>query len=217
MRPLTLRYRDLYNIEDNFFHIPGCGAVGSNTAENLARMGGLKFALYDMDEVGAENIGVSAYLPQHVGQKKVAALAEIILSIEPKAEVEVFSEPFSAEQFVPRGGDCILLSFDSMAARKEVAEAVCNFSVPLFVDSRMGAETLQMYSFVAPTIQDYMKHWYSDDNADEEPCTRKATSYCASIAGGMAASMVRKAVQQQPMAESVVMDLTTFASNPEYK
>jgi len=214
-RLLDLRYRDLFNIEDQTLHIFGCGAVGSNSAMILVRMGARKFVLYDMDTVGEENIGVSVYLPKQLGKKKVEALAQLIIEIEPEAEIQTIGEVFSGS-FTPKGKDCALVSFDSMSARKEVAEAVCKFSVGLLVDSRMGAETLQMYSFKNPTLAEYMAHWYPDEGSDEEPCSSKATSYCANIAGALAASVVRKAVMGQPMAETEIMDLTTYMSKPTY-
>ena len=214
---LGLRYRDIFNISDKPIHILGCGAVGSNAALALVRMGGNRFILYDMDEVSDENIGVSAYLPEHIKKTKVEALADMLKTIEPDIEVESRHGEFTVAGFKPRGDDHVLVSFDSMETRMEVAKAVCNFSVSLFVDSRMGAETLQMYSFENPTLEQYKAYWYPDKDADEEPCTRKATFYCAVVAGAYAASMVRKSIMNQPIAESLILDLMTFASTPYYR
>ena len=59
------------------FHICGCGAIGSSAAIQLARMGVIKFVLYDMDLVEDVNIGVSQYDNRHIGAPKVTALSSI--------------------------------------------------------------------------------------------------------------------------------------------
>ena len=39
------------NLDNYVYHILGCGAIGSSTAIQLARMGAKEITLYDFDEV----------------------------------------------------------------------------------------------------------------------------------------------------------------------
>ena len=49
------------NMDQYTFHILGCGAIGSSAAQQLIRMHGTNFILYDKDKVEDVNIGVSQY------------------------------------------------------------------------------------------------------------------------------------------------------------
>lgn len=55
--------------------IIGCGAVGSNLALIAAKMGFHEFDLWDADIVEPHNLANQAYDVEHIGMKKVAALA----------------------------------------------------------------------------------------------------------------------------------------------
>ena len=65
--------------------------------------------------------------------------------------------------------------------------------------ARMGAEHYQQYILPKPTLQQYMKHWYSDEQGDEEPCNAKATSYCSNMSGSFIANSVRKFITDAPL------------------
>ena len=187
------------NLDDFYFHILGCGAIGSSTAMQLARMGATKFCLYDMDIVEDVNIGVSQYILNDLDKPKVEALMEHLKSIGVE-EVNMFNERFT--EFYPQGeSDIAILGFDSMAARLQAVEALCaNPTIkPLhLIDGRMGAEHYQQYIFDNPTVSKYKKTWYSDNEGSPEPCAAKATAYCAFMSGSFIANAVRKLVTGQP-------------------
>ena len=187
------------NLDDFYFHILGCGAIGSSTAMQLARMGATKFCLYDMDIVEDVNIGVSQYIINDIDKPKVEALMEHLKSIGVE-EVNMFNERFT--EFYPQGeSDIAILGFDSMAARLQAVEALCaNPTIkPLhLIDGRMGAEHYQQYIFDSPTVSKYKKTWYSDNEGNPAPCAAKATAYCAFMSGSFIANAVRKFVTGQP-------------------
>ena len=62
----------------------------------------------------------------------------------------------------------------------------------------MGAEHYQQYIYDNITMAKYEKNWYSDEDSDQEPCTRKATSYCSNMSGSFIVNTVRKLVTKQP-------------------
>ena len=66
------RYSGIVNNMDEYsYHILGCGAIGSSTAIQLARMGSEKFHLYDYDKVEEPNIGLAQYTYKDIGKPKL--------------------------------------------------------------------------------------------------------------------------------------------------
>ena len=187
------------NLDDFHFHILGCGAIGSSTAMQLARMGATKFCLYDMDKVEDVNIGVSQYIISDIDKPKVEALKEHLGSIGVE-DVNTYNERFT--EFYPQGeSDIAILGFDSMAARLQAVEALCSnptIKPKHLIDGRMGAEHYQQYIFDKPTLSKYKKTWYSDNEGSPEPCAAKATAYCAFMSGSFIANAVRKLATGQP-------------------
>ena len=187
------------NLDDFHFHILGCGAIGSSTAMQLARMGATKFCLYDMDTVEDVNIGVSQYIISDIDKPKVEALKEHLGSIGVE-DVNTYNERFT--EFYPQGeSDIAILGFDSMAARLQAVEALCSnpsIKPKHLIDGRMGAEHYQQYIFDKPTVSKYKKTWYSDNEGSPEPCAAKATAYCAFMSGSFIANAVRKLATGQP-------------------
>lgn len=202
---ITGRHSGLFDISEASFQILGCGGIGSYTAINLAKMGGVNFNLYDNDIVEAVNVGVSAFGLSDISYYKVGALSAAMQNINRDAKVETFHNSFDVKEYSPLGNDIILLSFDSMAARKNAVEIVVANGIKALIDSRMGAETFVMYTFLNPTIEDYERYWHSDEEGDDEPCNARATSYCSSMAGAFAANVVRKIIMgDQPISTKVM-------------
>ena len=91
----TSRHSDIVNnMNDYFYHILGCGAIGSSAALQLARMGAENFALYDMDKVETINIGVSQYNIDDVGMDKTIALGNKLNKISPHCSIVVKNNLF---------------------------------------------------------------------------------------------------------------------------
>lgn len=65
-------------------HIIGCGSIGSNVAELLARYGIESIVLYDFDIVESHNIANQLYTEEDVGKPKTEALASLLYKINPK-------------------------------------------------------------------------------------------------------------------------------------
>ncbi|NUP52586.1 MAG: thiamine biosynthesis protein ThiF [Catenulispora sp.] len=69
--------------------IIGAGSVGSYLAETMTRSGVGTFTIVDPDTVEPANLGRSAYRLADVGLDKARALADLVLSINPGAHVEI--------------------------------------------------------------------------------------------------------------------------------
>jgi len=199
------RYRGLFEISEANLQILGCGGIGSYTAVNLAKMGGINFGLYDNDIVEAVNVGVSAYGLNDINHYKVGALSAMIQNVNPKAKIMTSHRLFSEKFYKPGGNDIVLLSFDSMESRKDAVEIIVANKAKALIDSRMGAETFIMYIFLNPTVEKYKQYWHRDEDGDDEPCNARATSYCSSMAGAFAANAVRKIIMRdQPIQERIM-------------
>jgi hypothetical protein len=188
----------------HFYHILGCGAIGSSAAVQLCRMGADTFSLYDFDIVEEANIGVSEYNQYDIGRFKVDALKKHLEHINPNITVYTNKEKF--KDYKPNGHnrDIVILGFDSMKSRLEAVTEICDKKFPkeyrpqFIIDGRMGAEHYQQYIIGKPTLSKYKKYWYTDDSGSEEPCNAKATSYCSNMSGSFIANAVRKIVMKQP-------------------
>lgn len=69
-------------------HIIGCGSIGGNVAELLARYGVSNLVLWDFDEVEPHNIANQIYLQSDIGQPKAAVLHRILTEINPDIKVK---------------------------------------------------------------------------------------------------------------------------------
>ena len=71
-------------------HIIGCGAIGSNIAELLARQGVEDFVLWDEDIVEAHNIVNQLYTDDEINMPKTEALSNHLLKINPKLKNDFY-------------------------------------------------------------------------------------------------------------------------------
>ena len=206
----NMRSQDIADISGVGFHIVGCGAIGSSVATQLARLGGNNFWLYDFDKVGIENVGVSQYIDEDIGKSKVDALYTHIKKIECSIEVKPTNSKF--KHYIGTNEDILVLGLDSMAARMEVVSdlAIQPIKPAFVIDGRMGAEQYQQYIYDNITVKKYEKDWYSDDDSDPEPCTRKATSYCSNMSGSFISNSIKNLVMKQPYFKEIIFNFSTL-------
>ena len=206
----NMRSQDIANISGVRLHIVGCGAIGSSVATQLARLGGNKFYLYDFDKVGIENVGVSQYIDEDVGKSKVNALYTHIKKIECSIEVKPTNSKF--KYYMGTNEDILVLGLDSMSARMEIVKllAECPVKPAFVIDGRMGAEQYQQYIYDNITVKKYEKDWYSDEDSDPEPCTRKATSYCSNMSGSFISNSIKNLVMKQPYFKEIIFNFSTL-------
>ena len=122
---INARYEGIVdNLHEYTFHILGCGAIGSSAAQQLIRMGGVNFVLYDMDKVEDVNIGVSQFDHRHIVQMKAVALMNMMMEINTYAQIECQSVKF--KELITYGNDIVILGFDSMLSRLEAVECILN-------------------------------------------------------------------------------------------
>ena len=119
----------------------GVGGVGSWCAESLVRSGIRKLTIVDSDCVSVTNINRQLMATtKTVGQVKVDALKERLLTINPSAEITAQQQVFNAEtasQFGLEEYDYIIDAIDSLKDKALLILLACQTKAKLF--SSMGA------------------------------------------------------------------------------
>lgn len=155
--------------DDSMIHIVGCGSVGSTVAENLARCGVSRFTLWDFDDVEAHNIVNQMFRQQDIGRNKVDALKDIILEINPDANIKLKPNGWNGEMM----SGYIFLAVDSIDVRRKIVEQMFDsIYVKAIFDFRTLLESAQHYAADWSVLQ--MKQnllnsmQFSHDEAAEE-------------------------------------------------
>ena len=119
----------------------GVGGVGTWCAESLVRSGIRQLTIVDSDRVCITNINRQLMATtKTVGQVKVDALKERLLSINPQAEITALQQIFSeetAESFELDKYDYIIDAIDSLKDKAVLILMACRTNAKLF--SSMGA------------------------------------------------------------------------------
>jgi hypothetical protein len=115
-------------------HIIGCGSIGSNVAELLARQGVEEFILWDMDIVETHNIVNQLYTEKHVGMKKTKALLDILSEINPAIKRKtIIKEEYTDE--ILEG--YVFMCVDNVEVRKQIIEVnYSNLNIEAVFDFR---------------------------------------------------------------------------------
>jgi len=121
--------------------ILGVGGVGSWCAESLIRSGIQQLTIVDFDSVDVTNINRQLMATtKTVGQVKVDALKERLLTINPSADITALQKMFteeSAREFHLEGYDYIIDAIDSLKDKAALILLACQTKAKFF--SSMGA------------------------------------------------------------------------------
>ena len=119
----------------------GVGGVGSWCAESLVRSGIRKITLVDSDRVCVTNINRQLMATtETIGQVKVEALKDRLLTINPSAEITALKKIYcadTAESFDLESYDYIIDAIDSLENKAHLILRACNTPATFF--SSMGA------------------------------------------------------------------------------
>lgn len=157
-------------------NIIGCGAVGSNLALLAAKMGVHRFRLWDVDEVEPHNLPNQAFEPEHVGQKKVEALAAVLRRFNPEIEVEIHTSFFTIDNKDQLDGPLVIAT-DTMKSRKEIYNAFyLNPNVSHVFEIRLGFDygELHVIDNLDPDACDrWNRMLVNDEDVPEGPCNQR--------------------------------------------
>lgn len=111
--------------------IVGCGAIGANLAETLARMGLPKMRLIDYDRVDIRNLSTQPFWRSDVGQLKAQVLARLLYRAT-QCRTEAITDRLTeanATKFL-KGSDLVVDCLDNSASRRAVQMTVRRLKVP---------------------------------------------------------------------------------------
>jgi molybdopterin/thiamine biosynthesis adenylyltransferase len=194
--------RDLDGVEVT---VVGAGGIGSFTIPALAKMGVTNLTIYDDDVVEPHNLPNQSYRPQDLGHSKVEAIASIcgdFTKVRPNA---VASKLGSIR---PEG--IVISGVDSMRSRKAIWKNISwNPNVRCYIDARMGAEMLQIFT-IDPCDEEqvifYEKSLFDDKNAFVAPCTNRAIIYTGYFVAAFICNQLKKVVKEEKVIKEIIFD-----------
>lgn len=172
--------------------IIGGGAIGSNVAYLLSKMGVSEGAihLYDFDRVAAENLAPARFAAKSVGELKVYAIRE---GIQEELGVDtVVPYPVPYERSEEGEYDIVIACPDKMDVRRDVWDNP-NLRWNWLIDGRMGGDQAEVY-VIGPGRDGPGSRLYKDMIIIEDTeleCGEKAT---APVSAGMIPGFIGSAV-----------------------
>jgi molybdopterin-synthase adenylyltransferase len=182
----------------------GVGAIGRQTALQLAAMGVPWMQLVDPDVVEAVNLAPQGYWEDEIGHSKVNATAQICRQINGSMEIILAPERFKRSMDV---GNVVFCCVDSIATRELIWNALKS-RVEFFADARMSAEVLRVLTAAdSAGRRHYPTTFFREDEAFQGACTARSTIFCASIAAGMMLSQFSRWLRRMPVDPDLYLNL----------
>lgn len=123
-------------------HILGCGALGSNVALQLAKLGLEKLIIWDYDTVEEHNITNQVYNIEDIGKLKTDALEKHLKLQNPNIEV-IKKGKYTGQ--ILKG--IIIFCIDSVETKHKIADKNrYNIAIKLIIDGAIGLSTGQVYT-----------------------------------------------------------------------
>lgn len=186
--------------------IIGAGATGSFVATALAKMGMTNIKIFDKDTVEEHNFPNQLFPIDALGKNKAEAVKEVVKKY---AEVEVESVPDFYENQELEG--IVISALDTMTGRKKIYENVKkNPKVNLLIDPRTGAEVFRLFT-VVPSLElsckFYEPNLFSDEEADEAPCTARSIIYSVLLVSSYICNQVKRYLMNQEYKSDIFIDM----------
>lgn len=195
-------------------HIIGVGAVGSNIALQLAKLGIQTIHLWDFDNVDTHNITNQVYTSLDIGKPKVEALKQHLLANNPNMKVYAHNMRYKNQ---PVKG-VIFLAVDSIKTRKKIAEDnFYNNFIKLVIDGRIGLERGQVFTTIWD-LDDSKTNFinlcdFNDNETDAviSACgTQLSVSPSVMLTAAYAVAQLINYVNNQPIKQTIQFDAFSF-------
>lgn len=157
-----LEFFDPEKLHGKPVHIIGLGAIGSNVAETLTRLGIEDIHIYDFDTVDTPNIANQVYYTHQLTKTKTEATAENIRLINPDANITIHEEGWTEDAILDGH---VFMAVDSIEVRKQIIET--NLFNPNII-------TMSDYRMRLTDAQHYMAKW---DDIRQKEALRKASDF----------------------------------------
>ena len=137
------KHKDFFDptISEQTIHIIGLGALGSNLAHLLVRLGFEDFVLYDFDDIADKNLTNQFYFNEQIGDLKATSLRNNLLKINPNLNISTEGKYTNQNLY-----GFVFLCLDSIEERKRIVETnQFNYNITLLTDIRLGLEEGQAF------------------------------------------------------------------------
>ena len=187
----------------------GLGSIGSVTGLYLAKMGVVSLTTFDADIVDIHNVSNQAYGMSDVGLLKADAFS-VLVENQTGLLLNTIGMQYDGRQHT----GIVISAVDSMKSREAIWKAIRDQpQVQLYVDARMGLETLVVHT-VRPQIREdrvrYSQTIVPDEQAYQEPCTARTICYTPLMAASVVCNLVKRFVNHEQVPSQVTLDLTTY-------
>ena len=120
--------------------IAGAGGLGSNCAMHLVRAGVQHLTVVDFDVVNESNLNRQFFFRDQLGQKKVEALKENLLRIDPDADIRAVDMRLGASSAREIFADCgiVVEAFDAVDAKVMLVSAFASSGKKLVTASGLA-------------------------------------------------------------------------------
>jgi sulfur carrier protein ThiS adenylyltransferase len=120
--------------------IAGAGGLGSNCAMHLVRSGVKHITIVDFDVVNESNLNRQFFFRDQIGQKKVEAVKENLLRIEPDADIRAVDMRLDASSAREVFADCgiVVEAFDAVDAKVMLVSAFASSGKKLVTASGLA-------------------------------------------------------------------------------
>jgi len=141
--------------------IAGMGGVGGDHAVRMARLGVANFTISDLDDFELANFNRQyGATTDSVGRPKVDVLRDLLLSINPEADVRVFPDGVSDENLDDFLADADVyidsLDFFALEIRRSVFQRCRELGIPAITAAPMGMGTaLLVFTRDSMSFEDY--------------------------------------------------------------
>ncbi|NQU06670.1 MAG: ThiF family adenylyltransferase [Calditrichaeota bacterium] len=187
----------------------GAGSIGSITALYLGKMGIEDIRIFDPDIVEEHNWSNQMFRSTDIGKPKGQALFEVMQEFGMQTPIVLL------EKYVDRPlSEVVICAVDSMSSRKTIwKQARKQQGVRLFIDARMGLETLIVHA-VRPQVREdrirYSQSLHSDADSLQENCTSRTICYTPLMASAVICNLVKRYVNHEQLPCQILMDLVTY-------
>jgi hypothetical protein len=186
----------------------GLGSIGSVTGLYLGKMGVVGLQAFDADVVESHNWSNQMYADDDIGSLKASAFIRLMETYgghtPNAAAARYIDQPLT---------EVVISAVDSMASRTAIWKSVREQSqVRLYLDARMGLETLVVWAVRPPVREDriaYSQSIVPDDQAHSDPCTARTVCYTPLMAGSILCSHVKRYINDETIPRRVILDLAT--------
>lgn len=192
----------------------GAGSIGSWTALALLKLGCSNLTVYDQDEVEDHNPGSQIYTSTDVGESKLKALQDKLLSLT-ETEISIketaITEDNVSELFEH---DIIISAVDNIETRKLIFEALkTNTWQGNFIDGRMAGNVIEVYTTPmseALRVAHYETRLFTPEEGEQVDCSMRSVVYNVFIVAGFITDLVARVANEQRTPRELIIDLANF-------